>query len=454
MTDPAPALQAPLCFVLMPFGEKRDPVSGVTIDFDKVYDLAVRPAIVEAQMEPIRADEERTGGIIHQAMFERLILCEYAVADLTTANANVFYELGIRHAVRPATTQPIFATPPPFDVNLLRGLPYDLGPGGRFTEAEAGPMRAALVARLKELRRLQQEDAACDSPVFSLVEGFRPQELDRSKTDTFRKHARYEVETKEELAVARDAGDVAALDAIRDRLAMDSVGAGVAVDLLLSYRAIEAHERMVELFADLPIALRSTAMLREQLAFALNRLGRRDEAERQLLTVLRQHGPSSETNGLLGRVLKDRWLDERSRGEAAKAAGLLRRAIDTYVQGYLADIRDAYPGINALTLLEVEGTEASLAHKSKLQGAVELALERRLANVDPDYWDQATRLELRVLAKDRHGADEALQSALATTHEPWQPKSTAKNLQLIAEAWRDRKVEHRWLDEIVAALLG
>jgi len=34
-------------------------------------------------------------------MFERLILCEYAVADLTTANANVFYELGIRHAIRP-----------------------------------------------------------------------------------------------------------------------------------------------------------------------------------------------------------------------------------------------------------------------------------------------------------------------------------------------------------------
>jgi hypothetical protein len=34
-------------------------------------------------------------------MFERLILCEYAVADLTTANANVFYELGIRHGSSP-----------------------------------------------------------------------------------------------------------------------------------------------------------------------------------------------------------------------------------------------------------------------------------------------------------------------------------------------------------------
>jgi hypothetical protein len=29
-------------------------------------------------------------------MFERLILCEYAVCDLTSANANAFYELGLQ----------------------------------------------------------------------------------------------------------------------------------------------------------------------------------------------------------------------------------------------------------------------------------------------------------------------------------------------------------------------
>jgi hypothetical protein len=59
------------------------------------------PSVVIAGLQPLRADEEVTGGIIHKPMFERLILCEYAVADLTTANANVFYELGVRHAVRP-----------------------------------------------------------------------------------------------------------------------------------------------------------------------------------------------------------------------------------------------------------------------------------------------------------------------------------------------------------------
>src|SRR5918999_5597120 len=118
----------PLCFVLMPFGQKPSP-SGRLIDFDAVYQELIAPAIAAAKLEPLRADEEMTGGIIHKPMFERLILCEYAVADLTTANANVFYELGLRHAVRPWSTVLLFAGTGrlPFDVQLLRTIHYKLG---------------------------------------------------------------------------------------------------------------------------------------------------------------------------------------------------------------------------------------------------------------------------------------------------------------------------------------
>src|SRR4051812_32083222 len=80
----------PLCFVRMPFGQKSDTM-GDSIDFDAVYHKLIAPAIRAAGLEPIRADEELTGGLVHKAMYERLILCEYAVADLTLANANVFY---------------------------------------------------------------------------------------------------------------------------------------------------------------------------------------------------------------------------------------------------------------------------------------------------------------------------------------------------------------------------
>jgi hypothetical protein len=123
----------PLCFVLMPFGRKAD-AAGRTVDFDRVYGDLIAPAIAGADLEPLRADEEMTGGIIHKPMFERLILCEYAVADLTTANANVFYELGLRHAVRRWSTVLVFAeggSQLPFDVAPLRALPYRLPrPGG------------------------------------------------------------------------------------------------------------------------------------------------------------------------------------------------------------------------------------------------------------------------------------------------------------------------------------
>ena len=75
-------------------------------------------------------------------MYERLILCEYAVADLTTANANVFYELGLRHAVRKWSTLLIFAeggSQLPFDVAPLRAMPYKLTPGRHTRRRERFP---------------------------------------------------------------------------------------------------------------------------------------------------------------------------------------------------------------------------------------------------------------------------------------------------------------------------
>ena len=98
----------PLCFVLMPFGQKTDAASRL-IDFDSIYHTVIAPAIEQAGLEAFRADNEMAGGIIHKPMFERLVLCEYAIADLTTANANVFYELGVRHAAKPWHTLLLFA---------------------------------------------------------------------------------------------------------------------------------------------------------------------------------------------------------------------------------------------------------------------------------------------------------------------------------------------------------
>src|SRR3984893_8825090 len=175
----------PLCFVLMPFGQKTDAV-GVMVDFDAVYRDLIMPAIEEAGMEPLRADEEMTGGIIHKPMYERLILCEYAVADLTTANANVFYERGIRHAVRPRRSALLLAglSRLPFDVAPLRAMPYKLTATGQPDDVDAA--KTALVERLRDAQnKAAKEGADIDSPLFQLVEGFPRviDQLDHIKTD-------------------------------------------------------------------------------------------------------------------------------------------------------------------------------------------------------------------------------------------------------------------------------
>src|SRR4029453_13566723 len=148
-----------LCFVDMPFGQKPDLKSGVVVDFDQIYNDAIKPPIEKGGLEALRGDEERTGGIIHSAMFARLLLAEFVVADLTMANPNVFYELGIRHAAKPFTTVPIFANVRalPFDVALVRAIPYELE-NGRMMEAPAQKLRAELTRRLQDAKRAATAD--------------------------------------------------------------------------------------------------------------------------------------------------------------------------------------------------------------------------------------------------------------------------------------------------------
>jgi tetratricopeptide (TPR) repeat protein len=446
----------PLCFVLMPFGMKKDPSGGPDIDFDRIYEDAIRPGIEAAGMAPIRADEERIGGIIHQAMFERLLLCDFAVADLTTENANVFYELGIRHAVRPATTLSIFARHQrlPFDIGNLRSLPYELDEGNRFGTREAGLLRSGLSRRLEDLRKIAREDAVADSPVFQLLKDYQAPDIARLKTDVFRDRVRYAADIQRELADARHGRNLEALDEIEQRFedGLDGVEVGVLVDLFLSYRAVSAWERMILLYERLPVTLRRAVMIREQTALALNRMRRRSEAIEMLETIIQEQGPSSETYGLLGRVYKDMWSEAEKSGNNLLAAGYLDRAINSYVRGFHADWRDAYPGINAVTLLELKGDKDALTSQAELLPVVRFAVSQRLKSVKPDYWDYATMLELAVLEGNRDSAIRWLSDALIAVRESWEPETTANNLTMIRNVRQGRGVEQPWLAEIIDAL--
>lgn len=438
-------MSRPLCFVLMPFGKKSDP-SGSTIDFDAVYQKMIKPAIHDAGLEPIRADEEQAGGIIHKPMFERLILCEYAVADLTTANANVFYEMGVRHAVRPRSTVLIFAerTRLPFDLMPMRGLPYRLTSSGEPADVEDG--RRALAKSLEDAR-----EATIDSPVYQLVEGFRPPDIARLKTDVFRERVAYSQSIKEQLREARLQDKTAVKQVEKSLGPLGDVEAGVVVDLMLSFRAVKAWEDMIGLVENMAEPVANTVLVQEQYAFALNRAGHGDKAESVLLELIRDRGPSSETYGILGRVYKDRWESAAKEGKAALAKGLLSKAIDAYLSGFEADWRDAYPGVNAVTLMEL--TEPPDPRGQSLLPVVTYAVERRIESGEPDYWDYATLAELAVLAKNEKVARSAVSDAVASVREVWEPETTLRNLRLIRKARENRREVEDWMLEVENALM-
>jgi tetratricopeptide (TPR) repeat protein len=438
----------PLCFVLMPFGKKPD-AAGTTIDFDRVYSEIIQPAVVEAGLEPLRADEEMNGGIIHKPMYERLILCEYAVADLTTANANVFYELGLRHAVRRWSTVMIFANGErlPFDVALLRALPYRLNAMG--TPEAADKDREALSKRLKAARQAAIDDPKgdIDSPLFQLVENFP--DVDHTKTDVFRERVHISNEIKTRLAKARKQG----LDAVKqvetEMGDLSAIESAAVIDLYLSYRAVEGWQEMIELAKNMPKPLSATVMVQEQLGLALNRAGRRDDAEKVLLDLIERRGRSSETMGILGRVYKDRWKLADKGGNKLLADGLLDKAIEAYLSGFQADWRDSYPGVNAVTLMEV--TDPVDPRQEKLLPVVRYAVEQRLTKGQPDYWDYATLMELAILRKSEQKARDFAGKALAVIREDWERKTTLSTLQMILKARSRRGEEVGWLAEIEQA---
>jgi hypothetical protein len=116
-------------FVAMPFGIKEQ------IDFNRVYGDLIKPALEGAGFEVFRADEEMRAGDIRTDMFQELLMADLVVADLSIDNPNVWYELGVRHALRARGVIGIMCRRNymPFDVYTDRVLTYQIkdNPPGR-----------------------------------------------------------------------------------------------------------------------------------------------------------------------------------------------------------------------------------------------------------------------------------------------------------------------------------
>ena len=105
-----------ICFVIMPFGGW----------FDRYYKEIYAPAIIEAGFEPHRADDLHRAGAIVNDIWRYTKQAKVILADLTTTNPNVLYELGLAHAItKPVIIVTDYLEQVPFDLRSLRVIEYD-----------------------------------------------------------------------------------------------------------------------------------------------------------------------------------------------------------------------------------------------------------------------------------------------------------------------------------------
>ena len=142
-------------FVIRGFGEQAG------IDFERVHEELIGPALADVGIDDGGTAEIVEAGSVREDIFRELYLADIVVADVSVQNANVFYELGIRHAVRPRSTVLISARIDeiPFDLRADRYLRYAPdSPGGSLSQ-------------LAQVLRETLATERVDSPEYQLLPG-------------------------------------------------------------------------------------------------------------------------------------------------------------------------------------------------------------------------------------------------------------------------------------------
>lgn len=328
-------MSAQTCFVVMGFGKKTDYQSGRVLDLDKSYQYIIKPAAVQAGLNCKRADEIMHSGLIDVPMYEQLLSADVVIADISTSNVNAFYELGVRHALRPYTTITIAEDKMmfPFDVSHLSIKKYQhLGEGIDFGEVER--MRALLVNALQTIMEAPKND----SPVYTFFSDLTPP-------------VRKEIHQ----AVAQSAPGAAGL--VIDRTAAIGPMDSTAKDLM--NQAEEARQRSD--FAIATALLTAVRVMAPNDPFVIQRLALATyksqlpdslQALRKAQVILAELKPASstdvETVGLWGAIHKRLWDLGGDRKD-------LETAINSYEKGFYVK-NDYYNGINAAYLYNLRSS--------------------------------------------------------------------------------------------------
>ena len=417
-------------FVAMPFGTKPDP-DGKPIDFNRIYDELLRPALERVGLDVIRADEEQRAGDIRVDMFQELLMADLVLVDLTLDNPNVWYELGVRHALRARGV--VLTLGPrgtkPFDIYTDRKLGYRLKDG-----APDPDHLAADIAALAEMTRetLEAGPERVVSPVYALLPNLAEPDWKSLRAGAAREFWRHhddwsmwierarKAERPEDVLVLAEEAPVTALRVEARLLAGKALVKGRHFNFALEQ--FEAACRFDPTNLD---AARNRGM-------CLQRIGRNDDARAVYRKILADHPRDVETLALLGRLDKDAWVaawnrdgstPEQKRSDAAYEDALLLTAIESYVAAFRAAPSHYYSGINALTLIhlyrDLTGQPSPYdAQLDCMAGGVSWATGCELLD-NNTYWGRATLGDLAVLCGDTAGVTRAYKDAIALADKDW-----------------------------------
>ena len=398
-------------FVVRSFGIKNE------IDFDKVHRELIAPAMAQLGLQGGTTEPIARAGNIRADMFELLAKADIVIADISIHNANVFYELGARHALRDKRTFLIRSRSDdiPFDLRTDRYLEYDKD------DPEAS------VEKLVTGLRQTIDGPAIDSPIFQLVPKLQPQDWTRLVVVPagFR-------EEVEKAAHDRYAGDLELLSLEAREFDWASEGLRLVGRAQFNLKAWEGARGTWEAVRE---RLEGDLEADLKLATVYQRLGDLAASDIALRRALADTDISdwqrAEAYSLLGSNEKTRWMGAwreasgAEKGKRALGSRYLQQAQEYYAEGFASDLNHYYAGINALALQTVVA-ELAKAHpdvwaidfededdaeralkkaedeRRQLEGAVALSVGRergRLARRDEkDRWVDITQADVALLA--------------------------------------------------------
>ena len=415
-------------FVAMPYNIKEG------IDFNKVYLDLIKPALEEEGFEVFRSDQELRAGEIRTDMFQELLLSDLVIADLTIDNPNVWYELGVRHALRARGVVLIKSKRDtmPFDVYTDRKLSYHIKdgiPDSDFIQQD----KMSLKNMCRET--ISSWQGRKISPVYNLLQYLEEPNWKKLKVqginEFWEKHENWE--SKIEIARKKQRpGDILVLanEAPIQALRLEAYRASgkALLDLGQFSFALEQIEKALTID---PKDLGSCVYK----GIILGRLKKYDEAKEWIRNLVRENPQDADLLSVLGRINKDVWIAswrenaktvEQMTKDASYEESLLREAINPYLQGFLLNPTHYYSGINALTLLyllkHLTGDVELDAKRKVLGGGIRWAVESAISKENSsskDYWSRVTRGEIDLLMGDIPAIQKSYKDAIAVSEKNW-----------------------------------